>query len=79
MGEVFSAVIATALVLIAVFVPVAFFPGRPDGSTSSSRDDCVCRGDLGVQRLDADAGALRAAAEARRSSARDGSLAPSSG
>ncbi len=27
MGEVFSAVIATALVLIAVFVPVAFFPG----------------------------------------------------
>src|SRR6185503_15587569 len=27
MHEVFSAVIATALVLIAVFVPVAFFPG----------------------------------------------------
>jgi HAE1 family hydrophobic/amphiphilic exporter-1 len=27
MGEVLSAVIATALVLIAVFVPVAFFPG----------------------------------------------------
>ncbi len=27
MGEVMSAVIATALVLIAVFVPVAFFPG----------------------------------------------------
>ena len=27
MGEVFGAVIATALVLIAVFVPVAFFPG----------------------------------------------------
>ena len=27
MREVFSAVIATALVLIAVFVPVAFFPG----------------------------------------------------
>ena len=27
MGEVFGAVIATALVLIAVFVPVSFFPG----------------------------------------------------
>ena len=27
MKEVFGAVIATALVLIAVFVPVAFFPG----------------------------------------------------
>ena len=27
MGEVAGAVIATALVLIAVFVPVAFFPG----------------------------------------------------
>ena len=27
MGEVFGAVIATALVLVAVFVPVAFFPG----------------------------------------------------
>ena len=27
MGEVLGAVIATALVLIAVFVPVAFFPG----------------------------------------------------
>ena len=27
MGEVLGAVIATALVLVAVFVPVAFFPG----------------------------------------------------
>jgi HAE1 family hydrophobic/amphiphilic exporter-1 len=27
MGEVFGAVVATALVLVAVFVPVAFFPG----------------------------------------------------
>ena len=27
MGEVTGAVIATALVLVAVFVPVAFFPG----------------------------------------------------
>src|SRR5207302_6780017 len=27
MGEVLSAVVATALVLIAVFVPIAFFPG----------------------------------------------------
>ena len=29
MREVFGAVIATALVLVAVFVPIAFFPGTP--------------------------------------------------
>ncbi len=37
MREVTGAVIATALVLAAVFVPVAFFPGRPGGCISSSR------------------------------------------
>jgi multidrug efflux pump subunit AcrB len=37
MQEVTGAVIATALVLAAVFVPVAFFPARPAGSISSSR------------------------------------------
>src|SRR5207237_30144 len=36
MGEVFSAVVATALVLIAVFVPVAFFPGSA-AATASTR------------------------------------------
>ena len=37
MGEVLGAVIATALVLVAVFVPIAFFPGTTGASTRSSR------------------------------------------
>ena len=38
MSEVTGAVIATALVLAAVFVPVAFFPGHDRAAcTSSSR------------------------------------------
>ena len=67
MREVFGAVIATALVLIAVFVPVAFFPGHDRPPVSAVRaDDRVLGGDLGVQRADADAGAVGAAAAARR-------------
>ena len=37
MTEVTSAVIATSLVLIAVFVPVSLFPGTTGGYTSNSR------------------------------------------
>jgi HAE1 family hydrophobic/amphiphilic exporter-1 len=37
MREVFGAVVVIGLVLVAVFVPVAFFPGPPAGSISSSR------------------------------------------
>ena len=37
MREVFGAVVVIGLVLVAVFVPVAFFPGTRAGSTSSSR------------------------------------------
>ena len=37
MDEVTGAVIATSLVLIAVFAPVAFLPGTTGASTSSSR------------------------------------------
>ena len=37
MREVFGAVIATALVLVAVFVPVAFFPGTTGRLYRSSR------------------------------------------
>ena len=70
MREVFGAVIATALVLIAVFVPVAFFPGHDRPPVSAVRaDDRVLGGDLRVQRADADAGAVGAAAPARRRSA----------
>ena len=37
MREVTGAVVATSLVLIAVFVPVSLFPGARAGSTSSLR------------------------------------------
>ena len=37
MGEITGAVIATSLVLVAVFVPVAFFPGRPAFCSASLR------------------------------------------
>ena len=37
MGEVAGAVIATSLVLVAVFVPVAFFPAPPEFCFASSR------------------------------------------
>ena len=37
MREVFGAVVVIGIVLVAVFVPVAFFPAPPAGSTSSSR------------------------------------------
>ena len=60
MGEVTSAVIATALVLAAVFVPVAFFPGTTGRLYQQfALTIAVLDGDLGVQRADADAGARR--------------------
>ena len=47
MGEVTGAVIATALVLAAVFVPVAFFPGTTGPALSAVRaDDRLLDGDL---------------------------------
>ena len=63
MREVFGAVIATALVLIAVFVPVAFFPGhdRPPVSAVCA-DDCLLGRDFRIQRPDTDASAVGAAA-----------------
>ena len=60
MGEVTGAVIATALVLAAVFVPVAFFPGTTGRLYQQfALTIAVLDGDLGVQRADADAGARR--------------------
>jgi len=44
MKEVAGAVVATSLVLVAVFVPVALFPG----TTGIRADDCLFRVDLGV-------------------------------
>ena len=78
MGEVTGAVIATALVLVAVFVPVAFFPGHDRTPLSAVRaDDRRLDGDLGVQRADADAGAGGAAARRRSRSRRACSSAAS--
>ena len=37
MREVFSAVVVIGIVLVAVFLPVAFFPARRGGCISSSR------------------------------------------
>jgi len=50
MGEVTSAVIATSLVLISVFVPSASF--RDDGYFVQAvlADDCVCHCNFSVQR-----------------------------
>ena len=62
MAEVTGAVIATSLVLIAVFVPVAFFPGTTGKHLPAVlAHDRLQRRALGVQRAHADAGALGAA------------------
>ena len=67
MGEVFGAVIATALVLVAVFVPVAFFPGTTGRLYQQfALTIAFVGGALGVQRADADAGAVGAAARRAR-------------
>ena len=66
MREVFGAVIATALVLIAVFVPVAFFPGTTGRLYQQfALTIAFCRRHFRVQRPDADAGAVGASAQAR--------------
>ena len=58
MAEVTSAVIATSLVLISVFVPVSFFPGHDRHSVQAVlADDRVLHRDLGVQCADAFTGA----------------------
>ena len=59
MKEVAGAVIATSLVLVAVFVPVALFPGHDRHFVPAIRaDDRILGFDFGVQRADADAGAV---------------------
>ena len=66
MAEVTSAVIATALVLAAVFVPVAFFPGTTGRLYQQfALTIAFSMAHFGVQRAHADAGAL-GAAPARR-------------
>jgi HAE1 family hydrophobic/amphiphilic exporter-1 len=59
MGEVTSAVIATSLVLIAVFVPVSFFPWNHRHSLPPVfAHHRVCHCHLGLQRAYAFAGAV---------------------
>ena len=59
MKEVAGAVIATSLVLVSVFVPVALFPGDHRHTVPSiCADDCFFRFYLRVQCIDADAGTL---------------------
>ena len=63
MKEVTGAVIATSLVLVAVFVPVAFFPGHNRHSLPAVRaDHRLLDRDFRLQRADPDARALRASA-----------------
>ena len=72
MQEVTGPIIAIALVLIAVFVPLAFISGLDRPVLQAVRaDDRDLDGDLGVQLVDAVAGAGGAAAEiARRAEGR---------
>ena len=70
MSEVTSAVIATSLVLIAVFVPVSFFPGDDGHSLSAIfADDRVFDCDFGLQCADAFAGAVGDVPARRRGAA----------
>jgi HAE1 family hydrophobic/amphiphilic exporter-1 len=69
MGEVTSAVIATSLVLIAVFVPVSFFPGTTGHSLPAVLADHRLRHrHLGLQRAYAFAGAVGHVPARRRGS-----------
>ena len=71
MHEVSGAVIAIVLVLCAVFIPVAFLGGIAGAALPAVRGHGRDRGgDLGLHRADAHAGAVRAAAEARRTTSR---------
>ncbi len=78
MKEVAGAVIATSLVLVAVFVPVGVLPrhdGRPLPAVRA--DDRVLGRPLGLQRADADPGA-RGAAPRTRAGAAEGRVLPGS-
>ena len=76
MSEVTGAVVATSLVLVAVFVPVAFFPGTTGLLYKQfSPDHRVFHCDLGVQLADLHALAVGPAAAAREAGARISSSA----
>jgi hypothetical protein len=66
MREVFGAVVVIGIVLVAVFVPVAFFPGTVGRLYQQFSLTIASRRHFRLQRLDADTGALGAAAPARR-------------
>ena len=67
MREVFGAVIVIGLVLVAVFVPVAFFPGTTGPALPAVlAHDRLRRGAVGLQRGDLHPGALGACCSTRR-------------
>ena len=71
MAEITAPIIAITLVLLSVFVPVAFIPGISRPAVPPVRGGGVgLDADLGDQRADAVAGAVLRAAEARRPPAR---------
>ena len=77
MDEVMGAVIVIGLVLVAVFVPVAFFPGTDRAALPAVlAHDRVRRGAVGVQRGDLHPGALGACCSTRRATATAASSAP---
>ena len=66
MKEVSGPVIGIALILSSVFLPVAFMGGIQGRLNNQfARDDRDLGADLGLQRVDAFAGAFRAAAAGR--------------
>ena len=78
MREVFGAVVVIGIVLVAVFVPVAFFPGHDRPAVSAVlADDRVRHDPVGVQRRHVDAGALGAAARQGQAMRAAGSSAAS--
>ena len=61
MAQITAPIIAITLVLLSVFVPIAFIPGISGDAVSAVRgDDQRCHADLGDERADAVAGAVRA-------------------
>ncbi len=78
MAEITSAVVATSLVLLAVFVPVAFFPGTTGQLYKQFALTIACSITISLfNALTLDAGALGAAARAERAGRTAGSSAPS--
>jgi hypothetical protein len=69
MSEIGSSLVAVVLVMASVFVPAAFLPARPDGSTTVRDHDRRLGVGVGLRRAHAHAGDVRRAAAAHVSAA----------